>query len=375
MPGKSALGIEIPNEVLQVVYIRELLGSERFKNNRAKLAIVLGLDVVGTPTIADLSRMPHLLIAGATGAGKSVAINSIIASILFNATPEEVRFLMIDPKRIELSGYEGIPHLLHPVVVEPKLASRALLWAVREMERRYRMLEEARVKSFDSYNEVSEEKLPYIVIIVDELADLMMVASKDVEGAIARLAQMARAAGIHLILATQRPSVDVLTGLIKANFPTRIAFKVSSKVDSRTIIDGSGAEHLLGMGDMLYMPPGTATIKRVHGAYISERETADVVTFLKKQGEAVYDESVLEQVEEDGQSGGDGGEEDYDDRYDEAVAFVCEAGQASISMIQRRLRIGYNRAARIIEMMEKEGIVGPADGAKPREVLARKSYE
>ena len=375
VPGKSALGIEIPNEVRQVVYIRELLGSERFKNNRAKLAIVLGLDVVGTPTIADLSRMPHLLMAGATGAGKSVAINSIIASILFNATPEDVRFLMIDPKRIELSGYEGIPHLLHPVVVEPKLASRALLWAVREMERRYRMLEEARVKSFDSYNEVAEEKLPYIVIIVDELADLMMVASKDVEGAIARLAQMARAAGIHLILATQRPSVDVLTGLIKANFPTRISFKVSSKVDSRTIIDGSGAEHLLGMGDMLYMPPGTSTIKRVHGAYISEQETTEVVAFLKKQGGAVYDDSVLEQVEEEGQLAGEGGEDDYDDRYDEAVAFVCDAGQASISMIQRRLRIGYNRAARIIEMMEKEGIVGPADGAKPREVLARKSYE
>jgi S-DNA-T family DNA segregation ATPase FtsK/SpoIIIE len=375
VPGKSALGIEIPNEVRQVVYIRELLGSERFKNNRAKLAIVLGLDVVGTPTIADLSRMPHLLMAGATGAGKSVAINSIIASILFNATPEDVRFLMIDPKRIELSGYEGIPHLLHPVVVEPKLASRALLWAVREMERRYRMLEEARVKSFDSYNEVADVKLPYIVIIVDELADLMMVASKDVEGAIARLAQMARAAGIHLILATQRPSVDVLTGLIKANFPTRISFKVSSKVDSRTIIDGSGAEHLLGMGDMLYMPPGTSTIKRVHGAYISEQETTELVAFLKKQGGAVYDDSVLEQVEEEGQLSGDGGEDDYDERYDEAVAFVGEAGQASISMIQRRLRIGYNRAARIIEMMEKEGIVGPADGAKPREVLARKSYE
>ncbi|MEJ2134931.1 MAG: DNA translocase FtsK 4TM domain-containing protein [Desulfofustis sp.] len=375
VPGKSALGIEIPNDVRQVVYIRELLASERFKNNRAKLAIVLGLDVVGTPIIADLSRMPHLLIAGATGAGKSVAINSIIASILFNATPEEVRFLMIDPKRIELSGYEGIPHLLHPVVVEPKLASRALLWAVREMERRYRLLEEARVKSFDTYNEVAEEKLPYIVVIVDELADLMMVASKDVEGAIARLAQMARAAGIHLILATQRPSVDVLTGLIKANFPTRIAFKVSSKVDSRTIIDGSGAEHLLGMGDMLFMPPGSATIKRVHGAYISEQETTELVDFLKKQGAAVYDDSVLEQVEEDGSLGANGAEDDYDDRYDEAVAFVCEAGQASISMIQRRLRIGYNRAARIIEMMEKEGIVGPADGAKPREVLARKSYE
>jgi S-DNA-T family DNA segregation ATPase FtsK/SpoIIIE len=375
VPGKSALGIEIPNEVRQVVYIRELLGSEQLKHHKAKLGIVLGLDVVGNPSFADLARMPHLLIAGATGAGKSVAINSIIASILFNATPEEVRFLMIDPKRIELSGYEGIPHLLHPVVVEPKLASRALLWAVREMERRYRMLEEARVKSFDSYNDSAKEKLPYIVVIVDELADLMMVASKDVEGAIARLAQMARAAGIHLILATQRPSVDVLTGLIKANFPTRIAFKVSSKVDSRTIIDGSGAEHLLGMGDMLYMPPGSATIKRVHGAYISEQETAELVTFLKKQGAAAYDDSVLAQVEEAGSAAGGGAEDDYDEKYDEAVSFVCEAGQASISMVQRRFRIGYNRAARIIEMMEKDGIVGPADGAKPREVLARQSYE
>lgn len=244
--------------------------------------------------------MPHLLIAGATGAGKSVAINAIIASILFNATPEEVRFLMIDPKRIELSGYEGIPHLLHPVVVEPKLASRALLWAVREMERRYRLLEEAQVKSFDSYNSSAVDKLPYIVVIVDELADLMMVASKDVETAIARLAQMARAAGIHLILATQRPSVDVLTGLIKANFPTRIAFKVASKVDSRTILDTSGAEHLLGMGDMLFMPPGSPSIQRVHGAFISEQETAELVTFLKKQGAAVYDDSVIEQIENDG---------------------------------------------------------------------------
>jgi S-DNA-T family DNA segregation ATPase FtsK/SpoIIIE len=373
VPGKSALGIEIPNDIRQVVYIRELLSSNHFQNYQAKLGIVLGLDVVGNPTFTDLARMPHLLIAGATGAGKSVAINTIIGSILFNATPDEVRFLMIDPKRIELSGYEGIPHLLHPVVVEPKLASRALMWGVREMERRYRLLEEAKVKSFDSYNESAEEKLPYIVIIVDELADLMMVASKDVEAAIARLAQMARAAGMHLILATQRPSVDVLTGLIKANFPARISFKVSSKIDSRTIIDGAGAEHLLGMGDMLFMPPGTSTLQRVHGAYISEQETAELVAFLKKQGEAVYDDSVLEQVEEDSltESGSDG---DVDERYDEAVAVVCESGQASISMVQRRLRIGYNRAARIIEMMEKEGVIGPADGAKPREVLARNSY-
>ena len=375
VPGKSALGIEIPNEVRQVVYIRDLLASEHFHSHKAKLGIVLGLDVIGQPTIADLARMPHLLIAGATGAGKSVAINAIIASILFNATPEEVRFLMIDPKRIELSGYEGIPHLLHPVVVEPKLASRALLWAVREMERRYRLLEEAQVKSFDSYNSSAVDKLPYIVVIVDELADLMMVASKDVETAIARLAQMARAAGIHLILATQRPSVDVLTGLIKANFPTRIAFKVASKVDSRTILDTSGAEHLLGMGDMLFMPPGSPSIQRVHGAFISEQETAELVTFLKKQGAAVYDDSVIEQIENDGNLTDSGSNSDYDERYDEAVSLVCESGQASISMIQRRMRIGYNRAARIIEMMESEGIVGPPDGAKPREVLARHTYE
>ena len=375
IPGKAALGIEIPNKDRQVVYIRDMLTSEAYRQSQSKLTIALGLDVVGNTALADLSKMPHLLIAGATGAGKSVAINAIIASLLFNATPEEVRILMVDPKRIELSGYEGIPHLLHPVVVEPKLASRALLWAVREMERRYRMLEEAKVKSFDSYNQSAEEKMPYIVIIVDELADLMMVASKDVETAIARLAQMARAAGIHLILATQRPSVDVLTGLIKANFPTRISFKVSSKVDSRTIIDTSGAEHLLGAGDMLYLAPGSSTLKRIHGAYISEKETAGLIEFWKKQGAALYDESVIEEVEGDGEVNGGGGEDDYDDRYDEAVAAVCEAGGASISMIQRRLRIGYNRAARMIEKMEREGIVGPADGSKPREVLVRNSYE
>ncbi len=374
VPGKAALGIEIPNEIRKIVFIRELLGTDKYRKNSSKLTIALGLDVSGNPSIADLSKMPHLLIAGATGAGKSVAINTIIASVLFNATPEEVRFLMVDPKRIELSGYEGIPHLLHPVVVEPKMASRALLWAVREMERRYRQLEEAKVKGFHSYNETAEEKMPYIVIIVDELADLMMVASKDVETAIARLAQMARAAGIHLILATQRPSVDVLTGLIKANFPTRISFKVSSKVDSRTIIDTSGAEHLLGAGDMLFLPPGTARLLRIHGAYISEEETSSLIEFWQKQGAAAYDDSVLEEVESE-TSGIGAEDEEIDERYDEAVAIVCEAGGASISMIQRRLRVGYNRAARMIEKMEKEGIVGPADGAKPREVLVRSSYE
>jgi DNA segregation ATPase FtsK/SpoIIIE, S-DNA-T family len=374
VPGKAALGIEIPNPSRSVVYIRELLASEEFRTGKDKLSIVLGLDVVGSPSIVNLAKMPHLLIAGSTGSGKSVAINTIIASILYNATPEEVRLLMVDPKRIELSGYEGIPHLLHPVVVEPKLASRALMWAVREMERRYKLLEVAKVKSFDSYNESAEEKLPYIVIIVDELADLMMVASKDVEASIARLAQMARAAGMHLILATQRPSVDVLTGLIKANFPTRISFKVSSKVDSRTILDTSGAEHLLGAGDMLYLANGSSILQRVHGAYISEAETEAIISFLKEQGNASYDDSVTAAVEDAENGAEEKGDEEYDERYDEAVNLVCESGQASISMVQRRLRVGYNRAARMIEMMEKEGVVGPADGARPREVFARKDY-
>jgi S-DNA-T family DNA segregation ATPase FtsK/SpoIIIE len=376
IPGKAALGIEIPNPQRGIVYIRDIISSETFKNSTSRLTIGLGKDVVGQAVIADLSKMPHLLIAGATGSGKSVGINSIICSILFKSTPDEVRFLMIDPKRIELSGYEDIPHLLHPVVVDPKMANRALQWAVREMERRYMLLDEKRVRSFASYNQVveDEEKLPLIVIVVDELADLMIVSSRDVEDSIARLAQMARAAGMHLILATQRPSVDVLTGLIKANFPTRISFKVFSKVDSRTILDMSGAEHLLGDGDSLFMPPGKARMQRIHGTYISEKETERVIEFLKKQGTAHYDESVLEAVEEENGEHNSMGEDEYDEKYDAAVALVCETGQASISMVQRRLRVGYNRAARMIEVMEKEGIVGPSDGSKPREVLARKNY-
>jgi S-DNA-T family DNA segregation ATPase FtsK/SpoIIIE len=376
IPGKAALGIEIPNPKREIVYIRDIIASEQFKNASSMLTIGLGKDVVGQSVIADLAKMPHLLIAGATGSGKSIGINAIICSILFKATPDEVRFLMIDPKRIELSGYENIPHLLHPVVVNPKMANRALQWAVHEMERRYLLLEEKRVKSFASFNEAveDEEKLPLIVIVVDELSDLMMVSSREVEESIARLAQMARAAGMHLILATQRPSVDVLTGLIKANFPTRISFKVFSKVDSRTILDMSGAEHLLGAGDSLFMPPGKAKMERIHGAYISEKETERVIAFLKEQGTARYEEAVIEAVEEQEDNGDFISDEDYDEKYDEAVALVCETGQASISMVQRRLRVGYNRAARMIEIMEKEGIVGPSDGSKPREVLARKEY-
>ena len=374
IPGKAALGIEIPNPQREIVYIRDIIASETFKNSMSKLTLGLGKDVVGQPVVADLAKMPHLLIAGATGSGKSVGINAIICSILFKATPDEVRFLLIDPKRIELSGYEDIPHLLHPVVVDPKMANRALQWAVREMERRYMLLDEMRVKSFASYNQVAEEKLPLIVIVVDELADLMMISSREVEESIARLAQMARAAGMHLILATQRPSVDVLTGLIKANFPTRISFKVFSKVDSRTILDMSGAEHLLGDGDSLFLPPGKARMQRIHGTYISEKETERIIEFLKEQGTARYDASVLEAVEEENGDYYGVGEDEYDEKYDEAVALVCESGQASISMVQRRLRVGYNRAARMIELMEKEGIVGPSDGSKPREVIARKNY-
>ncbi len=373
IPGKAAIGIEIPNPKRRTVFFRDILLSKVYDTSASFLTVALGSDVIGKSAVADLAKMPHLLIAGATGAGKSVAINAFICSILYKATPDTVRLLMIDPKRIELSVYEGIPHLLHPVVVEPKMASRALIWAVREMERRYKLLEEHRVKSFTSYNEQAEEKLPYIVIVVDELADLMMVASKDVETSIARLAQMARAAGMHIILATQRPSVDVLTGLIKANFPTRISFKVSSKVDSRTILDNSGAEHLLGLGDMLFLPPGAAKLQRIHGAFISEEETERIIAFLKQQGAAEYDESVLKMVEEDA-AGAEGEEAEYDEKYDEAVAVVTETGQASISMVQRRLRVGYNRAARMIEMMERDGIIGPSDGSRPREVLARGDY-
>lgn len=380
IPGKAVIGIEIPNANRLMVRFKDIVVSGAFNKSKSPLTLCLGKDIVGNPVVASLDKMPHLLIAGATGSGKSVALNTMICSFLFKASPDQVKMIMVDPKRIELSTYDGIPHLITPVVTDVKKATNALFWAVREMEARYEQLAEKKTRNIDQYNLKIEkemksgsddnmpppQKLPYIVVIIDELADLMMVASRDVEVALTRLAQMARAAGIHLILATQRPSVDVLTGIIKANFPTRLSFQVSSKTDSRTIIDTNGAESLLGQGDMLFLPPGTAKLQRIHGAYISEIEIARIIEFLKNQGAPEYDEEVTRTQKQEPESDE---ETQYDEKYDEAVQLVTRTRQASISMVQRHLRIGYNRAARIIEVMEKEGVVGPADGAKPREVL------
>jgi S-DNA-T family DNA segregation ATPase FtsK/SpoIIIE len=379
IPGKAVIGIELPNASREIVRFKGIVGSVAFEKSKSKLTICLGRDIIGNPVVAELDKMPHLLIAGATGSGKSVALNAMICSLLFKSTPDEVKLIMIDPKRIELSSYDGIPHLITPVVTDVKKATNALFWAVREMERRYELLSEKQSRHIRQYNQKIEkeaktddgsksEKLPYLVILIDELADLMLAASRNVEIALTRLAQMARAAGIHLILATQRPSVDVLTGIIKANFPTRLTFQVSSKTDSRTIIDTNGAENLLGNGDMLFLPPGTAKLQRIHGAFISEEELSRIIEFLKKQKNPEYDKSILTAPpkEED-----ESDTTEYDERYDDAVALITKTRQASISMIQRHLRIGYNRAARIIELMEKEGIVGPSDGAKPREVLVK----
>ena len=386
IPGKDVVGIEIPNDARQIVHLKELIASRQFAESHSRLTLALGKDILGSPVVTKMDSMPHLLIAGATGTGKSVGLNAMIISLLYKSRPDEIKLIMIDPKRIELSVYNDIPHLISPVVTDMKKATNALFWAVREMERRYELLAESGVRNIVQFNELVElqkknqlkleseeeedlEKLPYIVIIVDEFADLMMVASRDVESALARLAQMARAAGIHLILATQRPSVDVLTGTIKANFPTRISFQVSSKIDSRTILDSNGSENLLGNGDMLFMPPGTGRLMRIQGAFISEKEIAKVTAFLKKQQKPDYVSDVTKKTEDSGSGSVD--ESEYDEKYDEAVALVTKTRQASISSVQRHLRIGYNRAARIIEMMEKEGIVGPADGSKPREILVR----
>jgi S-DNA-T family DNA segregation ATPase FtsK/SpoIIIE len=404
VPGRNAIGIELPNQRRETVYLRELLGSRDFEQSKARLAMALGKNIGGEPVIADIAKMPHLLVAGTTGSGKSVAINTFILSLLYRLTPEQCRLIMIDPKMLELSVYDGIPHLLSPVVTDPKKAVVALKWTVREMEERYKKMSKIGVRNIDGFNSRVEQALakgeqisrtvqtgfdrqtgeavyeteefdlapmPYIVVIIDEMADLMMVAGKDIEGAVQRLAQMARAAGIHVIMATQRPSVDVITGTIKANFPTRISFQVTSKIDSRTILGEQGAEQLLGMGDMLYMAGG-GRIQRVHGPFVSDTEVEDVVAYLKTQGAPQYLDAITEEDDEDGEGGGPAGTSNLaesDDPYDQAVAIVLRDGKASTSYVQRRLGIGYNRAASLIERMEQEGIIGPANHAGKREIL------
>ena len=386
IPGKATVGIQIPNPNREAISLRELLESDAYTRHASKLAFALGKTIHGEPYIADLATMPHLLIAGSTGTGKSVGLNAMLTGILYRATPDDVRMIMVDPKRLELGMYEDIPHLMTPVVVEPKKAANALRWAVREMEERYKTLASFGVRNIEQFNrnvramiEAGEtpkdgaplRPLPFIVVVVDELADLMMVAGNEVEESICRLAQMARAVGIHLILATQRPSVDVITGLIKANLPSRISFRVSSKIDSRTILDSNGAEQLLGKGDMLFLPPASSRHIRLHGPYISEQESARLASFLRKQGKPVYDESI---TEEEKKAGAEGLEFDKDELYDEAARIVVQTGQASISYLQRKMRIGFSRAARLVDMMEAEGLVSAATGGKPREVLVGREY-
>ncbi len=387
MPGKPHVGIEVPNPRRETIFLREVIESRPFQESPSKLTIALGKTIDGLNYVADLAKMPHLLIAGTTGAGKSVGVNALIVSILYRARPDEVKFILIDPKRLELGLYEDIPHLATPIIVDPKVASRSLKWAVAEMERRYRDLAGWGVRNIDGYNteimrrnlvkEYDEngnpwKPLPYIVIIIDELADLMMTSGREVEESITRLAQMARAVGIHLVLATQRPSVDVITGLIKANFPSRISFRVSSKIDSRTIIDTNGAEQLLGRGDMLFLPPGTSRLIRVHGAYIDEQEIGKIVSHIKAQGPPTYDESITQSEEE--ALGLEGAAGEHDELFEEALRICVEMKRASTSVLQRRLRIGYGRAAAILDMMEREGLIGQADGSRPRPVLGR-AYE
>jgi S-DNA-T family DNA segregation ATPase FtsK/SpoIIIE len=383
MPGKSTVGIQVPNHQRETIWLRDVVESESFAKTRSRLAIALGKDINGRIVTADLAAMPHILIAGSTGSGKSVAINAMIMSVLYRSTPEQVRMILVDPKRVELGMYEGIPHLFTPIITDAKLAANALRNAVREMERRLKLLAANHVRNIDQFNklfdnnsdylfdDVDQEPLPYIIIIIDELADLMMLDRANVEESITRLAQMARAVGIHLVLATQRPSVDVITGLIKANIPTRISFRLATKVDSRTIIDSNGAESLLGKGDMLYLPPGTSRVQRVHAPFVTEKEISAVTAFWKAQGEAEYVHGFLEGPKDDdanAAANGDSSQED-DDLFDDAVRLVFEFGKASTSLLQRRLRIGYGRAAHLIDMMEHDGLVGPADGSKPREIL------
>jgi len=388
IPGKSTVGIEVPNRAKETIFLRDVIAGTAYSASRSRLTLGLGKTLDGEPFVTDLERMPHLLIAGSTGSGKSVGLNCMITSILYKSTPDEVRFIFIDPKMLELGIYDDIPHLLIPVVTDMKKAAVALKWAVREMETRYKTLATTGVRNIEQFNALlardpgrtkRNEKtgveevltpLPYIVVVIDELADLMMVASIEVEESITRLAQMARAVGIHLVLATQRPSVDVITGIIKANFPARIGFRVSQKVDSRTILDTGGAEALLGHGDMLFLPPGSSRLLRVHGALITEAEAHRVVHFLKEQGRPAYNTSVLKETEEERESS----DFEKDEMYDQAVRLVVATGQASISHLQRRLRLGYARAARIVDMMEDEGIIGPGDGAKPRDVLVGSEF-
>ncbi len=394
MPGKSTVGIQVPNREREIIWLRENIESQEFLGTKSKLTLAMGKDINGRIAAADLAGMPHLLIAGSTGTGKSVAINAMIMSILYKSTPDEVRLVLVDPKRLELGNYEGVPHLYTPIITEPKLAANALRNAVREMERRLKLLAAKGVRNIDSYNRLfddtpslfseqatsDEGPIPKIVIIIDELADLMMLDGNNVEESITRLAQMARAVGIHLVLATQRPSVDVITGLIKANFPARVSFRVATKVDSRTILDANGAESLLGRGDMLYLPSGSARVHRLHAPYVTEKEIEAVVEFWKAQGQAQYQEKFLEIPKEDreGPAGDDdSGEisaEDNDPLFNDAVRLVIEFGKASTSLLQRRLRIGYGRAAHLIDLMERDGIVGAADGPKPREVLKRPDW-
>ncbi|MBI2829498.1 MAG: DNA translocase FtsK [Acidobacteria bacterium] len=386
IPGKSTVGIQIPNPNREAISLRELLESDAYQRSLSKLTLALGKTIHGEPYLTDLATMPHLLIAGSTGTGKSVGVNSMLTSILYRATPDDVRLILIDPKRLELGMYEEIPHLLAPVVVDPKKAANALRWAVHEMEERYKTLAAEGVRNIDQYNRNirlalaegdaakdpdAPKPLPFIVVVIDELADLMMVASNEVEESIARLAQMARAVGIHLILATQRPSVDVVTGLIKANLPSRISFRLSSKTDSRTILDANGAEQLLGRGDMLFLPPASSRCIRLHGPYISEQESARLASFLRKQGRPVFNETI---TAEDEKTGSGGLEFEKDDLYDEAARIVVGSGQASISYLQRKLRIGFSRAARLVDMMEAEGLVSAGAGGKPREVLVDSGY-
>ena len=363
IPGKGRVGVEVPNTQSSFVYLKEVLASSEFQKSESKLTLALGKDIAGQPVMADLGEMPHLLIAGTTGSGKTVCMNCLILSMLFKATPNELKFLMVDPKMVELAPFNGLAHLLCPVVTDARKASVALNWVVNEMEERYQLLAKIGVRNIEAYNQ-RQEKLPYIVVIIDELADLMNVARDQIENAITRLAQLSRAVGIHLLLATQRPSVDVITGVIKANFPARISFKVASKVDSRTVLDMNGADKLLGRGDMLFLRPGESKLIRAQGSLINDNEIERIVDFIKSQAEPVYDEEILKEQQRSAFVNGE-----KDEFYDQAVKVIMESGQASVSILQRRLRLGYTRAARIIDMMEQEGIIGPFEGSKPRKIL------